>query len=92
MFCLLGGRTLSRGIRLHEALAGAHILELGGQPRELGQVLVDEADFRGELVVVDVLCEEASGVACGCGFASARGAVAPSTQHPAAAAAGGVSG
>jgi hypothetical protein len=52
-----------RGIGLHEALARARLLELGRKPCQLGQVFVDKANFRGEVVVVDVLCEVPSDVA-----------------------------
>ena len=58
-----GQRTFSRGVGLDEAVAGADVLELGGQPGELGQVLVDETDFGSKVVFVNVLCEKAAGVA-----------------------------
>jgi hypothetical protein len=51
-----------RRICLHEALSVAGLLELGGEPCELGEVFVDDADFGREIVVVDVLCEVSSGV------------------------------
>lgn len=57
-------RTFSRCIGLHEALFRAHFLELWGEPCELGEVFVDEADLGREVALVEVLCEEAAGVAC----------------------------
>lgn len=52
-----------RGISLHEALSRACFLELGREPCKLRQVLVDEADLRGEAVFVYVLGEVTSDVA-----------------------------
>jgi hypothetical protein len=63
LVCCEGARTFLRGIGLHEALARARLLELGRKPCQLGQVFVDKANFRGEVVVVDVLCEVPSDVA-----------------------------
>ena len=57
-------RTFSGGVGLHEALAGAGILEFWRQPGELGQVLVDDADLGRERVVVQIAGEVPSRVAC----------------------------
>jgi hypothetical protein len=45
-------RTFLRCICLHEALSGAGFLEFGGEPCELGKVLIDDADFGREVVVM----------------------------------------
>jgi hypothetical protein len=45
-------RTFLPCICLHEALSGASFLEFGGEPCELGEVLIDDADFGREVVVV----------------------------------------
>lgn len=58
-----GARTLLRGIGLDEALSRACFLELWGEPCKLGEMLVDDAYLRCELVVVDVLGQVASSVA-----------------------------
>lgn len=58
----MGTRTLSAGIGLHELVLRARIVELGGQPGELGEDLVDDADLGGELVLVDVEGQEASDI------------------------------
>jgi hypothetical protein len=60
----VGIRTFSRGIGLHEAVSRACFLELWGEPGELWQVLVDEADLGREVVLVNVLGEVAASVAC----------------------------
>lgn len=56
-------RTLLRCISLYEALSRAGFLEFRGEPCQLGQVFVDDADLRGKVVVVEVLCEMSPGVA-----------------------------
>ena len=56
-------RTFLGRVGLDEALSGACFLELGRQPCELWQMLVDDAYLRGEVVVVEVLAEVSSGVA-----------------------------
>lgn len=58
-------RTLLGSVGLHEALPRACLLELGGQPCQLGEVLVHDAHVRGQAVVVDVLCEVAADIAWG---------------------------
>jgi hypothetical protein len=45
-------RTFLPCICLHEALSGASFLEFGGEPCELGEVLIDDANFGREVVVV----------------------------------------
>ena len=57
------GRTVFGGIGLHEFVARAGFFELGRQPGELGQVLVDQPDFGRQVVLVDVQREEAADVA-----------------------------
>ena len=46
--------TFSRGVSLHELIPGAGIFELRRQEGELGELLVDEADFRCEVIGMDV--------------------------------------
>jgi len=58
-----GELTLAGGIRLHELVLGACFCEFGGEPGELGEDFVDEADFGGEVVLVDVKGEIAAYVA-----------------------------
>ncbi len=57
------GRTLLRGICLHEAFSRTCFLELWSKPGKLGEVLVNYADLGGEIVFVNVFCEVSSGVA-----------------------------
>lgn len=56
-------RTRSAGVGLDKLVLGAGLGELGPQPGELGQDLVDYTDFGGEVVLVDVEGEEAANVA-----------------------------
>jgi hypothetical protein len=57
------GRTLSRGIGLHEALFRNGSLDIGWEPGELGEVFVHHAQFGCKVVGVDVLGEELTDVA-----------------------------
>ena len=58
-----GTPTFFTGVGLHELVGAAGLLKLGGKPCELGQDLVDYADFGGEVVLVDVAGEESAQVA-----------------------------
>lgn len=55
--------TFSAGICLHELRTGASLIKFGGQPCQLGQNLVDDADLGCQIVLVDVEGQEASNVA-----------------------------
>lgn len=68
-----GRLTLAGGIRLHEFVLGACFCEFGGQPGELGEDFVDEADFGGKVVLVDVEGEIAAYVAWGTDTISVHG-------------------
>jgi hypothetical protein len=61
---MVGIRTFSRCICLHEPLFRTGFLKLWGKPCQLGEVFVNEADLGCEVVVVDMFGEESSGVAC----------------------------
>ena len=54
--------TFAGGVCLEELVPGAGVFELEAESRELGQLLVDEADFGGELLLVNVQGEEAADV------------------------------
>ena len=57
----MGGKsTIPRHVALHEPLRRARLSELGRQPRELRQLLVDYPDLGRELVFIDVVREEAA--------------------------------
>lgn len=57
---LSGGRgisappTFTAGIRLHELFLGACLFEFGGQPSQLRENLVHQANFRSQVIFVDV--------------------------------------
>lgn len=53
----------TRGIGLHEVGDMTCFAEFGGQAGKLWQYFVDEANFRGELIVMDVEGKEATNVA-----------------------------
>lgn len=57
-FALRTGKDLGKelgaaGIRLQEAVRGAHVLEFGGEEGEFGQLFVDKADLFGQLLIVN---------------------------------------
>lgn len=54
--------TFSGGVRLHEVLPRAGIFEFGSEHGKLRQVLVDESQFGGKVVLVNVQSEPSSGV------------------------------
>ena len=56
-------RTILGSIGLYEALSRACLFEFWCKPCQLREVLVDYADLRGEVVLVDILREMTSGVA-----------------------------
>jgi len=58
-----GLRGFARGVGLQEVGEGAGGLVFGGEGGELGELLVDEAEGRGEVLGVDVVGEEAADVA-----------------------------
>lgn len=60
-----GGRTFAGEVALHEVIFRASFRELRGQHGELGERLINDPDFGGEGVVVDVFCGEAADEACG---------------------------
>jgi len=62
----LGGSTFSAGVCLHEFVLGASFGELRRKSSELGQDLVDQADFGGKAVLMSVEGQKASYVACSC--------------------------
>ena len=53
------------GVGLHEARRGAGGAEFGREAGKLGEDFVDEAEFGGEGVGVDVVGQEAADIACG---------------------------
>jgi hypothetical protein len=59
--------TFTAGIRLHELFLGASFLELGGQPRQLWENLVDQTDLGGQIVLVDIESQMAADEAYGGG-------------------------
>ena len=68
VFCFCGGEDSfiglgTRGIRLHELGGVTCFAELRGKTGELGQHFVDQTNFRGELIVMDVKGKEATNVA-----------------------------
>ena len=46
--------TFPTGIRLDELLLGTGFFKFGGQPGQLGQDFIDQTDFRGKVVLVEV--------------------------------------
>ena len=46
--------TFSTGIRLDELFLGTGFFEFGGQPGQLRQDLIDQTNFRGKVVLVEV--------------------------------------
>ena len=52
----IGGsrRTLFAGVGLHELVLRTGLLEFGRQPCQLREDLVNQSDFGGEVVLVDV--------------------------------------
>ena len=49
-----GAGTFSTGVRLHELVLRACFGEFRGKPGQLRQDFVDETNFRGEVVLVDM--------------------------------------
>jgi len=47
---------------LHKLVRGAGFLELGWEPRQLGEHLVDNSHLGGKVVVVNVKGEEAADI------------------------------
>lgn len=55
--------TFSAGVGLHELVASTGIVKLGGQPCQLRQDLVNNANLGSQIVLVDMEGEEASDIA-----------------------------
>lgn len=62
----LGESTFSAGVCLHEFVLGASFGKLRRKSSELGQDLVDQANFGGKAVLMNVEGQKASYVACSC--------------------------
>lgn len=52
--------TFAAGVRLHKLLLGAGLFELRGQPGQLRQDLVHQANLGGKIVLVNIECQMAA--------------------------------
>jgi hypothetical protein len=56
--------TLTAGIRLYKSIFGTGFLELRRQPSQLGQHFVDDPNFGGQIVLMDIFRDEAANIPC----------------------------